>query len=82
MAQIQIDQKYRLDAFELWYWRRFLGNPWTARRSSQSIPKEINPEYSLGRLWLKLQHFDVKSQLFGEDCWERLKAKGEGRGRG
>jgi len=57
MAQIQIDQKYRLDAFELWYWRRLLRIPWTARRSNQSTLKEINPEYSLGRLWLKLQYF-------------------------
>ena len=40
------------DAFELWYWRRLLRVPWTARRSNQSILKEINPEYSLGR-WLR-----------------------------
>ena len=57
MAQIQIDQKYKLDAFELWYWRRLLRIPWTARRSNQPILKKINPEYSLGRLWLKLQYF-------------------------
>ena len=37
----------RIDAFELWYWRRLLRVPWTARRSNQSILKEINPEYSL-----------------------------------
>ena len=37
----------RIDAFELWCWRRLLKVPWTARRSNQSIPKEINPEYSL-----------------------------------
>ena len=47
----------RIDAFELWCWRRFLRVPWTARRSSQSILKEINPEYSLEELMLKLQHF-------------------------
>ena len=57
MAQIQIDQKYKLDAFELWYWRRLLRIPWTARKSNQPILKKINPEYSLGRLWLKLQYF-------------------------
>ena len=57
MAQIQIDQKYRLDAFKLWYWRRLLRIPWTARRSNQSILKEINPEYSLEGLMLKLQSF-------------------------
>ena len=48
----------RIDAFELWCWRRFLRVPWTARRSNQSIPKEINPEYSLEELMLKLKlHF-------------------------
>ena len=50
----------RSDAFELWCWRRFLRVPWTARRSNQSILKEITPEYSLGGLMLKL-----KLQYFG-----------------
>jgi len=45
----------RIDAFELWCWRRLLRVPWTARRSNQSIPKEINPEYSLEELMLKLK---------------------------
>ena len=45
----------RTDAFELWCWRRFLRVPWTARRSNQSIPKEISPEYSLEGLMLKLR---------------------------
>ena len=44
----------RIYAFELWYWRRLLRVPWTARRSNQSISKEINPEYSLEGLTLKL----------------------------
>ena len=44
----------RIDAFELWCWRRLLRVPWTARRSNQSILKEVNPEYSLGGLMLKL----------------------------
>ena len=50
----------RIDAFELWCWRRFLRIPWTARRSKQSILKEISPEYSLKGLMLrlKLQYFD------------------------
>ena len=50
----------RIDAFELWCWRRLLRVPWTARRSNQSILKEINPEYSLEELMLKLklQYFD------------------------
>ena len=47
----------RIDAFELWCWRRFLGVPWAARRSNQSILKEINPEYLLEALMLKLQYF-------------------------
>ena len=51
---------WRIDAFELWCWRRFLKVPWTARRSNQSILKEINPEYSLEGLMLKL-----KLQYFG-----------------
>ena len=47
----------RTDAFELWCWRRLLRVPWTARRSNQSILKEINPEYSLEGLMLKAQYF-------------------------
>ena len=50
----------RIDAFELWCWRRLLRVPWTARRSNQSILKEITPEYSLEGLMLKL-----KLQYFG-----------------
>ena len=45
----------RIDAFELWCWRRLLRIPWTVRRLNQSILKEINPEYSLEKLMLKLQ---------------------------
>ena len=45
----------RMDAFELWYWRRLLRVPWTARRSNQSILNEISPEYSLEGLMLKLK---------------------------
>ena len=47
----------RIDGFELWCWRRLLRVPWTARRSNQSILKEINLEYSLEGLMLKLQYF-------------------------
>ena len=46
-----------IDVFELWRWKRLLGIPWTARRSNQSILKEISPEYSLEGLKLKLQYF-------------------------
>ena len=48
-------ERRRIDAFEPWCWRRLLRVPWTARRSNQSILKEISPEYSLERLRLKLQ---------------------------
>ena len=47
----------RINAFELWCWRRFLKVPWTARRSYQLILREISPEYSLEGLMLKLQYF-------------------------
>ena len=50
-------ERRRINAFELWYWRRLLRVPWTARRSNQSILKEISPEYSLEGLMLKLQYF-------------------------
>ena len=53
-------ERQTIDAFKLWCWRKFLKVPWTARRSNQSILKEINPEYSLERLKLKL-----KLQYFG-----------------
>ena len=53
-------ERQRIDAFELWYWRRLFRVSWTARRSNQSIIKEINPEYSLEGLMLKL-----KLQYFG-----------------
>ena len=74
----------RIDAFELWYWRRLLRVLWTARRSSQSIPKEISPECSLEGLMLKL-----KLQYFGHlmrraDSLEKplMLGKIEGRRRG
>ena len=50
-------ERWRIDAFEVWCWRRLLRVPWTARRSNQSIPREISPEYSLEGLKLKLQYF-------------------------
>ena len=72
----------RIDAFELWCWRRLLKIPWTARRSNQSILKEISPEYSLEGLMLKL-----KLQFFGHlmqrtDSFEKtlMLRKIEGRG--
>ena len=76
---------WRTDAFNLWCWRKLLRVPWTASRSNQSVLKEINPEYSLEVLMLKL-----KFQYFGhlvwwadslENCWIRLRA-GEADDRG
>ena len=57
---IEKAEHQRIGAFELWYWRRLLRVPWTERRSNQSIPNEISPEYSLEGLMLKL-----KLQYFG-----------------
>ena len=69
------------DAFK-WCWRRLLRETWTARRSNQSILKEINPEYSLEGLllMLKLQYFG--HWMWRAWCWEELKARGEGCSRG
>ena len=75
---------WRIDAFELWCWRRLLRVPWTARRSNRSILKEVSTDYSLEGLMLKL-----KVQYFGHWCeelthwkrpwcWERLRAGGKG----
>ena len=61
---IEKAEHWRTDAFELWYWIRLLRVPWTARRSNQSIVKEISPEYSLEGLMLKL-----KIQYFGHLLW-------------
>ena len=71
----------RIDAFELWFWRRLLRVPWTARRSNQSILKEISPEYSLEGLMLKL-----KLQYFGHlmrrtDSFEKIVMLGKIEGR-
>ena len=81
-------EHWRIDAFELWCWRRLLRVPWTARRSNQSILKEISPGCSLAgmMLKLKLQYFghliprvDSMENLW---CWEGLGAGGEGNDRG
>ena len=81
---VKKDECRRIDAFELWCWRRLLRVPWTARRSNQSILKEISPQYSLEGLMLKL-----KLQYFGHlmqtaDSFEKtlmlgkIEAGGEG----
>ena len=69
----------RIDAFELCCWRRLLRVPWTARRSKQSILKEINPEYSLEGLKLKLQYFGHLMQ--GSDSLQKTKMLGKIKGR-
>ena len=85
---IKKDEHRTIDTFELWCWRRLLRVPWTARRSNQSILKEINPEYSLEGLMLKL-----KLQYFGHLVWRtdslekalmpgKIEVGGEGDNRG
>ena len=74
-------ERWRIDAFELWCWRRLLRVTWTARRSNQSILKEISPEYSLEGLMLKL-----KLQYFGHlmqrtDSYEKILTLGKIKGR-
>ena len=81
-------EHWRTDAFELWCWKRLLRVPWIARRSNQSILKDISPEYSLETLILKLnlQYFGHLMQrtdsLEKTLIWERLKAGGEEGDRG
>ena len=78
----------RIDAFELWCWRRLLRVPWTARRSNQSILKEISPGISLERMMLKLklQYLATSCEVLTHWkrlwCWEGLGAGGEGDDRG
>ena len=69
----------RIDAFELWCWRRLLRVPWTARRSNQSILKEISPEYSLEGLKLKFQYFGHLMQRTDSLGKALMLAKTEGR---
>ena len=71
---IKIAKLQRVDAFELWCWRRLLRVPWTARKLNQSILKEISPAYSLEGLMLqlKLQYFDQVAKEFEElTHWKR-----------
>ena len=81
-------EHWRFDAFEVWCWRRLLRVPWTARRSNQSVLKEINTEYywkdwcwsgnskTLATWWEELTHWNRPW------CWERLRSGGEGDDRG
>ena len=70
----------RIDAFELWCWRRLLRGPWTARRSNQSILKEISPEYSLKGLMLKLKR-QYSGHLMRTDSLEKTLTLGKTEGK-
>ena len=71
-------ERRRIDAFELWCWRRLLRVPWTARRSNLSILKEVNPEYSLEALMLRFQYFGHLMQR--ADSFEKILMLGKIKG--
>ena len=81
-------EHWRIDAFELWCWRRLLRVPWTERRCNQLILKEISPEFSLEGLMLKLKlnilvtWYEELTHWKSPWCWERLKVGEEGDDRG
>ena len=83
-STIKKDECQRIDAFELWCWRRLLRVLWTARRSNQSILKEISPEYSLEGLMLKLKLQYFGYQMRRTDSFKKILMMGkiEGRRRG
>ena len=74
-------EHWRTDAFELWCWRRLLRVPWTARRSNQSILKEISPDYSLKGLMLKLKLHYLGHPMWRPDSLEKTLMLGEIEGR-
>ena len=74
-------ESWRIDAFELWCWRRLLRVPWTARRSNQCILKDISPEYSLGRLVLKLNPHYFGHLMQITDSFEKTLMLGKTGGR-
>ena len=74
-------EHWRIDSFELWCWRRLLRVPWTARRTNQTILKEISPEYSLKGLMVKLQYFGHLMQWTGSLEKTLMLGKIEGRRR-
>ena len=83
---IKKTERRRIDAFELWCWRRLLRVPWTARRSNKSILKEISPEYSLKGLMLKLKLQNFGHLMQRTDSLEKTlmlgQVGGEGNDRG
>ena len=74
------NEHWRIDAFELWCWRRLLRDPWIARRPNQSILKKINPEYSLARLMFQYFGHLIEDPAHWKRswCWERLTAERKG----
>ena len=88
MWELDYKESQRIDAFELWCWRKLLRVPCTARRSNQSILKESSPEFLLEGLMLKLKlqnfvHLMLRADsLENTQCWERFKVGGEGDDRG
>ena len=78
---IKKSKRWRIDAFELWCWRRPLRVPWTARRSNQSILKEISPEYSLEGLMLKLKLLYFGHLMWRTDSLEKTLMLGKIEGR-
>ena len=74
-------EHWRIDAFELWSWRRFLRVPWTTRRSNQSIPREISPEYSLEGVMLKLKLQSFSHRMQRTDSLEKTLMLGKIEGR-
>ena len=74
-------ERQRIDAFELWCWRRFLRVPWTARRSNQSILKEISPEGALEGLMLKLKFQYFGRLMLRADSFEKALMLGKIEGR-
>ena len=74
-------ERQRIDAFELWCWRRFLRVPWTARRSNQSIVKELSPAYSLEGLMLELKLQYLGHLMRRTDSFEKTPILGKNKGR-
>ena len=78
---IKTAEHWKIDAFELWCWRRLLTVPWSVRKSNQSILKEISPEYSLEGLMLKLKHQYFGHLMGGTDSVEKTLMLGKIEGR-
>ena len=80
-VRLHFDIIQRIDPFELWHWKRLLKAPWTARKSNQSILEEINSEYSLEGLMLKLRRQYFGHLMGRADSWEKTLMLGKTEGR-